>query len=184
MIAKKRLGLSLIIALIATFLCPDTSAQRLALKTNAIDWMTLSPNLTLEARLSRRVSIQLGIADNPFNFTVADVKLKNFRVEPEVRYWFNRPMARHFVALSATAASLNLQFGDRRFVGDAVGAGISYGYALELSNQWNVEFELGAGLAHCSAYDYRGATRPAEKNYKKIVPVPIRAGVSFSYIFK
>ncbi|MDE5632736.1 MAG: DUF3575 domain-containing protein, partial [Muribaculaceae bacterium] len=33
------------------------------------------------------------------------------------------------------------------------GAGISYGYALVLSNHWNMEAEIGLGRAHISAKD-------------------------------
>ena len=88
----------------AFFCCQETSAQRISLKTNTIDWVAMSPNLAVEARLSRRISLQLGISANPFSFSVFDARLSNYRVEPELRYWFNRPMARHFMALSATAA--------------------------------------------------------------------------------
>lgn len=159
-------------------------AQRLALKTNAIDWLLLSPNLTAEARLSSRFSLQLGIATNPTHISIADVQLTNFRVEPELRYWFNRPMARHFIALSATAGTYNLRLKDHHFMGDAVGAGISYGYAVVLSNHWNVEFEIGAGIANFSAKNFYGSSVPESRNYTRWLPVPIRAGISFAYIFK
>ena len=168
----------------AFFCCQETSAQRISLKTNTIDWVAMSPNLAVEARLSRRISLQLGISANPFSFSVFDARLSNYRVEPELRYWFNRPMARHFMALSATAAGFNLRYKDRRFVGDAVGAGISYGYALVLGNHWNMEAEIGVGLAHFSAYDYRTEERPDSKNFSRVLPVPIRLGLSFAYIFK
>lgn len=179
---KSTSWLLLIIAVM--FLAPRAEAQRLALKTNAIDWLMLSPNLTAEARLSQRFTLQLGMAANPTHISIADVQLTNFRVEPELRYWFNRPMARHFIALSATAATFNLRFKDRHFNGDAVGAGISYGYALVLSNHWNMEAEIGLGLAHISAKDYRGEVAPDSRNYSHFRPVPIRIGLSFAYIFK
>ncbi|MDE6157538.1 MAG: DUF3575 domain-containing protein [Muribaculaceae bacterium] len=180
----RRVLLCLIVAIAAFGSSQQLSAQRLALKTNTIDWLMLSPNLTLEARLSSRFSLQLGIASNPTHISIANVQLTNFRVEPELRYWFNRPMARHFIALSATAGTFNLRYKDHHFLGDAVGAGISYGYALVLSDHWNVEFELGAGIANVSAKNYYGADVPETKNYTRWLPVPIRAGLSFAYIFK
>lgn len=164
--------------------CFGARAQRVALKTNTLDWAMLSPNLAVDARLSSRLSLQLSVSGNPFSFSVLDTKLTNFRVEPELRYWFNRPMARHFMALSLTAASFSLRHADHRFVGDAVGAGISYGYALVLSNHWNMEAEVGVGLAHFSAYNYWSESRPDVKNYSRLLPVPIRLGLSFAYIFK
>ncbi len=105
----------------------QANAQRVALKTNAIDWMIMTPNLSVEARLSSKLTMQMAFAANPFNISIADISTKNYRVEPELRYWFNRPMARHFVALSATAAALNLSHADHHVNGDAIGAGVSYG---------------------------------------------------------
>lgn len=179
-----RKALLYILVLLAAAAAPHAAAQRLALKTNAIDWLILSPNLTAEARLSSRLTLQLGLAANPTHISIADIQLTNLRIEPELRYWFNRPMARHFIALSATAATFNLRRKDHHFTGDAVGAGISYGYALVLSDHWNMEAEIGVGLAHISAKDYFGDTAPESRNYTHLKPVPIRVGLSFAYIFK
>ncbi|MDE6126104.1 MAG: DUF3575 domain-containing protein [Muribaculaceae bacterium] len=187
MIKLSKAAAGCLLALTALLNSQNADAQRIAVKTNTLDWIALSPNLGLEARLSRRLSFQLAVAGNPFNISVADTNWKNYRIEPELRYWFNRPMARHFLALSATAAGFHLRHADRHLQGDAVGAGISYGYALVLGDHWNMEAEVGVGLAHFSAYDYygdNGRHELASKNFKKFMPVPIRLGLSFSYIFK
>lgn len=76
------------------------NAQRVALKSNVIDWAVLSPNLALEMRLNSRLTLDISAATNPFSFSVADIKATHVRLQPELRYWFNRPMARHFVGLS------------------------------------------------------------------------------------
>ncbi len=180
----KRIQYLLLLSIILVAGGERLNAQRLALKTNTIDRLIMSPNLSLEARLSTRFTLQLGVACNPTHISVADTELTNMRVEPELRYWFNRPMARHFVALSATAASYNLRHADHHFVGDAVGAGFSYGYALVLGEHWNMEAEIGIGLAHLSAKNYHGDQIPDYKNYVHFRPVPIRVGLSFAYIFK
>lgn len=166
------------------FLSPHAQAQRVALKTNAIDWLLLSPNLTAEARLSQRLSLQLGVAANPTHISVANYQFTNFRVEPELRYWLNRPMARHFLALSGTAATYHFRHVDHHLSGDAFGIGVSYGYALVLSDHWNMEAEIGVGVAHLSAKDYWSNNEPSHKNYSHFKPVPIRIGLSFAYIFK
>ncbi len=160
-------------------------AQRVALKTNALEYLILTPNLTLEARISRKVSLQLGVAANPIHKTIANVRLSNYRVEPEVRYWFNRPMAKHFIAFSSTAGAFSLQFKDHYYKGDAVAAGISYGYALVLSKHWNFEFEIGAGLASVCGIHYTDPLYfPEERNFSKVYPVPVRCSLTFGYIFK
>lgn len=162
------------------------SAQRVALSTNTIDWLLMSPNLSLETRLSRYLTLNTGIAADPFNSSIygSDIKLKNFRINPELRYWFNRPMAKHFVGLALTGGSYNLQFKKHRYEGDIAAAGITYGYALVLSRHWNVEFSLGIGLGRVWGYDYTtDEEKPAQHNMNRWIPVPIRTGVSFSYIF-
>ncbi len=171
--------------LVAFWSAPEVEAQRLALKTNALEYAALSPNLTFEARISRKLSLQLGVAANPFSFAVANTRLTNFRVEPELRYWFNRPMARHFIALSATAGTYNMRFGDKILIGDALLAGLSYGYAVVLSDHWNMEAEIGVGVGSFKAYKYsRPEAKPAEPNFSRMLPVPVRFGLSFAYIFK
>ena len=50
---------------------------------------------------------------------------------PEYRYWFNgRPMTREFVGIAALGVSYDITWGDRIYQGDAAGAGITFGYAL------------------------------------------------------
>ncbi len=156
----------------------------MALKTNTVEYLILTPNLTYEARLSRVLSLQIGLAMNPISKDLGGFKAANFRVEPELRYWFNRPMARHFVALSCTAGAYSLQFKERYIKGDAVGLGFSYGYAWVLSKHWNMEAEIGVGLASIHAYNYKGAANcPGKANYRHVLPVPIRFGLSFGYVF-
>lgn len=175
--------LSFLLALIC--FSPEANAQRIALKTNALDYLTLSPNLALETRLSRTLSVQLSVGGNPINRPIADVKLTHFRVDPELRYWFNRPMARHFVALSATAGAYSLQLKERYIRGDVFAVGLSYGYSVVLSDHWNMEAEVGLGIGSFSGYNYSGAdNKPDTKNLNRWLPVPIRLGLSFAYVFK
>lgn len=161
------------------------NAQRVALKSNLIDWATLSPNLALEMRLNGRLTLDISATTHPFSFTIADIKATHARLQPELRYWFNRPMARHFVGLSFLGALYNVRFKEHWYEGDMWGAGLSYGYAFVLSKHWNMEATLGVGMARLRAFDYReGEEKPDTPNLRKWSPVPIRLGLSFSYIFK
>ena len=54
------------------------NAQRVALKSNLIDWATLSPNLAVEMRLNQRLTLDVSAAANPFSFTIADMKASHF----------------------------------------------------------------------------------------------------------
>lgn len=176
-----RLLLLLIVACSFHTLC----AQRVAIKTNAVDWLTLSPNLSVEARLSRRFSLDVGVAGNPFPVTVARVRPNNLRFQPELRYWFNRPMVRHFVGVGFLGGLYDVRFRNDRYKGDIFAAGITYGYALVLGKQWNMEATIGVGFGKLRGYHFGiDETCPASPNYSKWSPVPIDLGLSFSYIFK
>ena len=161
------------------------NAQRVALKTNLIDWATLSPNMALEVRLNPKFSLDMSATANPFLFKVADIKATHFRFQPELRYWFNRPMARHFMGIGLLGGFYNMQFGSHIYEGDILAAGLTYGYVLVLSRHWNMEATVGVGAGKLRAFDYReGEDKPAAPNLHKWAPVPVRLGLSFSYIFK
>ncbi|MCM1349275.1 MAG: DUF3575 domain-containing protein [Firmicutes bacterium] len=177
--------LKLLLLIVALSMGSPCVAQRVALKSNVIDWLLISPNLSMEARISPRITLDFGVAVNPFDKIPygSDIKLRNFRINPEVRYWFNRPMAKHFVGFALSGGSYNLELKEHCYNGDFFAAGFTYGYALVLSKYWNVEFTAGIGLAKLHGFDYRkDEEKPYEPNNHKWIPVPIRAGVTFSYM--
>ena len=62
-------------------------AQRIALRTNGLYWATLSPNVGLEMRLSRRFTLDMELAGNPFK--IGNIEPNFFSVAPEVKYWLD-----------------------------------------------------------------------------------------------
>ncbi|WP_321438086.1 DUF3575 domain-containing protein [uncultured Bacteroides sp.] len=157
-------------------------AQRIALKTNALYWATLSPNIDGEFRLSRHVTLDLGVAGN-FSTTVKDNTFKFQQVSPEVRYWFSRPMARHFVGLTGFAANYNFKFNDTKYDGDALAAGLTYGFDWVLSRRCNLETTVGAGMLKYRCFDYPvDGVKPLSPNKDKTIFAPLKLGVSFSYL--
>lgn len=84
-------------------------SQEVALKTNALYWLTTTPNLSLEAGLSERVTVELFGAYNPWTFK-DDKKMKCWVLQPEVKYWLCDRWEGHFLVFmplrpSITAAS-------------------------------------------------------------------------------
>lgn len=181
----KRLFQKAVLLFIVLMACQNVYSQRVALRTNVIDWATLSPNLTLETRLSGKLTLGLGFVGNPFPWYIADTRLNNFRFQPELRYWFNRPMARHFMGFAMVGAMYDFRHKEKIYQGDVFGAGLTYGYALVLGKQWNVEFTAGVGIGKTRCFKYTKEERkPDSPNYSKWIPIPINVGVSFTYIFK
>ena len=163
-----------------------SAAQRVSLKTNALYWATASPNLGLEFRLNRHLTLDLEGAAN--RLTIGDNYSRIFHFSPEMRYWFSaRPQAGHFVGLTGVAYDYKVCLSHKWHEGDAFGAGVTYGYSFVLSRHWSLETTLGLGLAHIREKKYddvSGTVVPAEPNNSKWVPAPLKAGVTFVYILK
>jgi hypothetical protein len=118
-------------------------AQLLAVKTNALYWAGLSPNASIEMVTKSRISVEVGAFGNnkPYGY---DLKMTGF--QPQVKYWFNgRPMTREFVGLGIIGATYHWDEHGINHKGDALGLGLTFGYALKITPRINVEFTAGAG---------------------------------------
>jgi len=156
-------------------------AQKIALKTNVLYWGTLSPNIEGEFRLSRHYTLDIGVMGN--SLSKNSYRLKFVQVAPELRYWFSRPMSRHYIGLTSFAANYDFKFKNKNYYGDAIAAGLTYGFDWVVSKRWNIETSLGAGLVRYRCFDYPvGNVRPLSPNKNKTVFAPIKVGVTFSYL--
>lgn len=164
-------------------------AQQIAVKTNGLMFAAMMPNVGCEFVVGERSSIDIS-AFGAVN--IYGNKAQIIGLMPEYRYWFNgRPMTREFVGISALGTSYDITWGDNIYQGDAAGAGVTFGYALNLSKRLNVEFhgEFGAVYFKQKQYykndnleDYTNGTAQANATGYKLLPIKI--GVSISYIFK
>lgn len=160
------------------------SAQRIGLKTNALYWAAASPNVGLELRLNRHVTLNVEGAFNYFDFSTVASQAVSFA--PEARYWLSaRPLAGHFVGVMGLAASYKTDWKDTRHQGEAGGFGLTYGYAFVLGSRWSLEATAGVGALRVreKRFDTTGPA-PAEPNNKKWIAAPLKAGVTFTYILK
>lgn len=78
----KRYLLTVLLVLMAS-LPRMASAQDVALKTNGLYWLATTPNLGLEVALSRKVTLDLSAAYNPWTFK-DDKKMRFWLAQPEV----------------------------------------------------------------------------------------------------
>ena len=164
-------------------------AQQIAVKTNGLMFAAMMPNVGCEFVVGERSSIDIS-AFGAVN--IYGNKAQIIGLMPEYRYWFNgRPMTREFVGISALGTSYDITWGDNIYQGDAAGAGVTFGYALNLSKGLNVEFHGGFGAVYFkqkqyykndNLEDYTNGTAQANATGYKLLPIKI--GVSISYIFK
>ena len=161
MVYVMRNGRRVIAALSFLLLCcgVHVHAQRVAVKTNALGWLTASPNVEAEFVLGSHVSLNMGIAANPISTDNFKTTFTHF--QPEVRYWLNRPMVSHFLGITA-------------FVNNFV-----------LGDHWNIEATAGVGVLRYRQFKYdKGTPKPGAVNDSKTTIAPVKLGVSFVYIIR
>ena len=107
-------------------LATSANAQRVGLKSNALYWAAMSPNLGAEFRVNRHLTLNAEVTGSLLR--VGDFHTKMLSFAPEARYWFSaRPQAGHFVGLMASATTYNILLNGTRHKGDAFGGGLTYG---------------------------------------------------------
>lgn len=129
----------------------------------------------------------LPVQYNPFRLW-DDGKLKNFTVQPGVRYWMRETYGRGcFIGLHGVFSIYNAGglFGHRyRYEGTAFGGGLSAGLVRPLSRRWNLEFELGLGVVWADWERYRCVNCGKRTGKGSGVYVtPTRTAVNLVYLF-
>lgn len=162
------------------------SGRYIALKTNVPFLAVAVQNLAVEVQLAKHITLDL-----PVMWSISDIErehaLRTFALQPEARWWLKSAGTGHFFGLHAHVAWFNAKWdADRYQTGKRplVGAGLSYGYKLPLSDHWGAEFNLGAGYANMQYNTYYNIENGAmidtrNRHYWGIT----RAGISLVYRF-
>ena len=201
----KRYLIIAVFAFLASF--GSASAQKVAVKTNALYWATATPNLGFEFALADRWTFELEGGYNPWNLdSDNNMKVKHWLVSPEFRYWFCNSFQGHFIGINANYTQFNIgglpegmpnlfvnlntevpmpDLSVARIQGWAVGAGLTYGYAFPIARRWNMELTVGYGwwYTECDQYESRkcGLFQQAVARHAL---GPATAGISFIYMIK
>ena len=199
----KRFLIIAVLALMASM--GSASAQKVAVKTNALYWATATPNVGMEFAIADRWTIELEGGYNPWTLNPENnTKVKHWLVSPEVRYWFCESFLGHFIGINANYALFNVaghplppvfinlsadtpetDIRKSRIEGWAAGAGLTYGYAFPIARRWNLELTGGFGLWY-SEYDQFESRKCGlfQQTVRKYALGPTSLGVSFIYMIK
>jgi hypothetical protein len=178
----------------------DFESPKLVVKTNALYWFTTTPNLSVETSLSDKLSLDVLACWNPWEFSKS-ARFQVFVIQPELRYWFDKPMKGHFVGFHTHYVRANVGLIDATLIGTPInfrlaflpkyrkegnifGAGASYGYSWQLSSKWYLEGVASLGYAHMqySTYNKKGE-KIANRDYYNYVG-PTKLAVNFIYVIK
>lgn len=166
-------------------------AQRVAMKTDLLMWLTTTPNAAVEFAMGRHLSLEVGGAYNAWKLP-KEMKLNNYIARPELRYWFRRSFEGHFIGLHPFYGHFNVglipfisSLKNHIFRGDFYGGGISYGYHRAWGKHWGIEATLGAGYTRIE-YDKYLCVECAEQvgSYRRNYFGPTRVSVSLIYMIR
>lgn len=162
----------------------DAEAQLMSVKTNALFWANLTPNLSMELVTSKNTSLE-GTAFYSPGKTTLDTRL--IGVQGEFRYWISgRPMTGMFAGVGLSAFRYDMTLGkNSRHFGDAVAPGVVYGYDFPVGKHWNIEVATGLGYVWFreKKYGYDKDINKEKYNEHGSRIFPTKLCVSVAYLF-
>ena len=129
---------------------------RLALKTNLLYDAVLMPSLEVEYRINPRWTVNL---EGDMAWWHNSGKEKYYQVatiSPEGRYWFKsrRPWHGHYIGAFGGFTWYDLADGTEGWRGEAVTAGLTYGYMFPITRRLSLEAGLGLGYMYTRYEEY------------------------------
>lgn len=166
---------------------PERDYDRWAIKSNALYLAAGVTNIGGEYAFHPHWSVDLPLVYSPYTLA-RTYRMRFLYIQPEARYWLDRPMKGHFFGVHLHAGVFNVSLDNKnRYQSEKGfhGAGISYGYAMPLSRRWSMEFTVGVGYAftkYCTYYNVPNGIR-----YEKDIPYHYwgltKLGLNFVYRF-
>ena len=168
----KKIWWSLVTVIVFVFISQEeVKAQRIAVSTNALEWLTLSPNLSLDVAFAQHHAFSMSASTSPWKIS-DNFYLSHITVSPEYRYWFRMPFYGHFMGANMIYSSYAFSLSDFDRKADLFAAGVTYGYSLILGKRWNIVPVIGLGAG----------VEIADKI--KVVPAITRLGVNIQLMVK
>ena len=164
---------------------PQTGVNKeLRLKTNVFPWFLTIPNIGTEYVIGEKWSASLDILYCPWKLS-NKFSVKTVALLPEGRWWLKTNQKGSFINIHLNIAWFNVRANNYRYQDTSrplLGAGIGYGYRLEINPKWGVEFEIGAGMANAKYHTYYNIPNGALKDTRVSTYWGIdRLAVSFTY---
>lgn len=158
--------------------------HQLRLKSNVIPWAAAVPNLGVEYVIARKWSASVDVWFSPWK--VSDkYSVKTAAILPEIRFWFKDSSKGSFINLHFNVAWFNVRANRYRYQDKGtplLGAGIGYGYRVNIDRHWGFEFEIGGGVSRAKYNRYYNIPNGALKDSRSTTYWGLdRLSLTFSY---
>lgn len=186
---KKSSWISFVVAavLLLAFQTP-LKAQRMALTSNLLEDVVITPNLGVDVVIADRQSIAFDVSYAPYRLS-EKFHNKRMAVRAGYQYWFSQALYAHYVSIDGVVSSSDVQVGQKGARDEYVALGVGYGYSFIINKRLNIVPNLGLGLAYGSRYEgtdhmvkpNEGVQATSTIGFK---PVITRLGVTIQYVLK
>lgn len=163
-------------------------AQRLAITTNLLEDVVLTPNLGFDIVLSDKQSIAFDASYSPYKLS-SQFHNKRMTFRTEYKFWLNQAFYAHYIGIDAVASSSEVGLGGFSSRDEYIGLGIGYGYSFIIGKRLNIVPSIGIGLAYGNNYeghDHMSDTRlPIQAvQIPGFKPILTRLSVTLQYILR
>ena len=163
-------------------------AQRMAITTNVLEDVVLTPNLGIEIVVADRQSLTFDASFAPYKLSEQfHNKCMTFRAG--YKYWFSQALYAHYIGIDAVASSYDMGVGRYDFRDQYVGIGVGYGYSFIIGKKLNIVPGIGVGFAYGNSYqghDHMSGPGQAVEAVETpgFKPVLTRLSVTLQYVLK
>lgn len=175
------------IFLISAFLIftMQMSAQMVALRNDVVKDAFMIPNLGADFVVGKRTTLGVDVfGTRKIYGNVAEI----IGVTPRLRYWLSgRPFSRLFAGVNLQAANYTINWDDKSYHGNSVAAGLSLGYAWNISEHFNIEFSGGTDALYYDQKEYckgDSYTHYGERTNSTGIIMSPRLEISVMYIIR
>ena len=131
----------------------EAKPYSLAVRGNLLRWVTLTPDVGVEWRISRRVGLTVNGSWTSWSWDNANRRYALWEVSPEVRYYLGEKRTWYMGAMFK-AGAFNYKLSETGRQGDLVGGGLTGGYMLPLGKALLLDFNLGLGYLNADYEKY------------------------------
>lgn len=172
------------------FLTLGTLNAQTRIKTNALYWAFLAPNVSVETKMADNWTLEGGIMATYWKSLFRGKPFKWGEILVGTRYYTKKEFEGFylgpFVAADVFIMSKYNYSRDKVQNGVGIALGLTVGYQWKISERWNIDCYIGGGWHHAW---YWGENRDTGEMYigwnKSGEWMPYRGAVSFSYrLFK
>lgn len=167
---------------------PSADAQRIALTSNLVDDILLTPNIGVDIVVADRQSLTFDASCAPYKLSQKFYN-KCMTIKAGYKYWFNQAFYAHYIGVDAVLSSTDMRIGRAYMRDEYIGLGIGYGYSFIIGRRLNIVPSIGVGVAYGQSYDgYDQMIKPGVGEQAVatpgVKPIMTRLAVTLQYVLK